>query len=149
MTEQVVSLKSWQCPINIISHVHTAYDYSGLFGVLWVHMAWWKHCVSNYFFSCWISCQRKLFSFIWVWAPVYLHTREGELTNLCNLTTFLFMLLERGHPTNACMEKCSLKRCSLLKIKFINYFFMKKWPRRQSARIFWSVITRPSVSLAI
>ena len=30
---------SWQCQIYIISHVHRAYDYSGPFGILWVHMA--------------------------------------------------------------------------------------------------------------
>ena len=43
---------SWQCQIYIyISHVHWAYDYLGPFGVLWgsvwVHMAWHKHCVKK------------------------------------------------------------------------------------------------------
>ena len=34
MTEQITTqFESWQYRINIISHVHGAYDYSGLFGV--------------------------------------------------------------------------------------------------------------------
>ena len=33
------------CQIYIISHVHTAYDYLGLFWVLWVHFVWYKNCV--------------------------------------------------------------------------------------------------------
>ena len=39
--------ESWQCWINIISRVHRAYDYSGPFGVLWLHMAWYKNCVKK------------------------------------------------------------------------------------------------------
>ena len=38
---------SWQCRIYIISHVHRAHDYSGPFGVLWVHIAWYKNCVKK------------------------------------------------------------------------------------------------------
>ena len=36
--------------IYIISHFHRAYDYSGPFRVLWVHMAWYKNCVENRLF---------------------------------------------------------------------------------------------------
>ena len=44
-TEQVVS--SIPGRVGYISHVHWAYDYLGLFGVLWVHMAWHKNCVKK------------------------------------------------------------------------------------------------------
>ena len=44
-TEQVVS--SIPGSVGYISHVHWAYDYIGLFWVLWVHMAWHKNCVKN------------------------------------------------------------------------------------------------------
>ena len=33
------------CCHHLISHVHRTYDYSGSFGVLWVHMAWYKKIV--------------------------------------------------------------------------------------------------------
>ena len=63
---------SWQCQIYIISHVHRAYDYSGPFGVLWVHIAWYKNCVekvlcpSNRAYIIWtkINCYKNQF-FVW------------------------------------------------------------------------------------
>ena len=34
----------------VISHVHRVYDYSGPFGVLLLHMAWYKNCLKKYIY---------------------------------------------------------------------------------------------------
>ena len=41
--EQVAS--SSPGSVRYISHAHRAHDYSGPFGVIWVHMAWYKNFV--------------------------------------------------------------------------------------------------------
>ena len=34
--------------VGYISHVHNSFDHSGPFGVLWVHMDWYKNCAEIY-----------------------------------------------------------------------------------------------------
>ena len=62
--ETCCEFDSWQRQIYIVFHVHWAYDYSGPFRVLRVHMARHKNCVfkkSNTTRTCAQVCKHLLF----------------------------------------------------------------------------------------
>ena len=65
-TEQVVS--SIPGSVGYISHVHWAYDYSGPFGVYWVHMAWHTNCV-------YLRVFHNTFSAVYFQWEILAHTR--------------------------------------------------------------------------